>query len=105
MSPSRSPELIPVTIDPSTRSGVAVDMPSACFRRGGIPAASGSFPFSTSSTERPSTALFPTVMVLPLSLIVAHTVHYTVCIMIDAALLVKGERGKNGDREQKWHKR
>jgi hypothetical protein len=40
-------------------------------------------------------------MVLPLSLIVAHTVHYTVCIMTGVAGLVKGGRGKNGDREEK----
>src|SRR5918994_142951 len=103
MRPSRSPELIPVTIDSSTCSGVAVDMPSS-FRRGEIPTAYRSFPFSTSSTKRPSMALFSSVMVLPLSLIVAHTVHYTMCIMIDVAVLVKGGRGKNGDREEKWYK-
>jgi hypothetical protein len=39
-------------------------------------------------------------MVLPLSLIVAHTVHYTMCIMIGVAVLVKGGREKNGDREK-----
>jgi hypothetical protein len=33
-------------------------------------------------------------MVLPLSLIVAHTVHYTVCIMTGVAVLVKGGREK-----------
>src|SRR5215211_5871222 len=103
MRPSRSPELIPVTIDSSTCSGVAVDMPSS-FERGGIPAASRSFPFSTSSTKRPSMALFTSVMVLPLSLIVAHAVHYTICIMIGVALLVKGGKRKNGDREEKWYK-
>src|SRR3712207_4300867 len=101
MRPSRSPELIPVTIDSSTCSGVAVDMPSS-FRQGGIPAASRSFPFSTSSTRRPSSiALFSWVMVLPLSLIVAHTVHYTMCIMTCVAALVKGGRGKNGEIERK----
>jgi hypothetical protein len=43
-------------------------------------------------------------MVLPLSLIVAHTVYYTRCIMIGVAVLVKGGRRKNGDREEKWYK-
>src|ERR687889_2136024 len=99
MRPSRFPELIPVTIDSSTCSGVAVDMPSS-FRRGGIPAAYRSFPFSTSSTKRPSMAVFSSVMVLPLSLIVTHTVYYTMCIMIGVAVLVKGGREKNGDREK-----